>query len=203
MVDKTIPELIDVDLPLGGTEVIHLVDSDGNSRKIALSDLKTFINTDPTVVPSSVPFRGALAYRSSALSIANSTSTNITWNAEDYDTDSIWSAGAPTRLTVPTGVTKVKIISGIVFESATYTLLSLTIIKNGGLTTFADYRGQPLSRNQYTNAVGNTVGLNVVTPVLAVSSGDYFEARCIQTSGGARNIITNSWFSMEVIEATT
>ena len=196
MTGKTIPALTEVDL-LGGTEQLHLVDAEGNSRKVTLADLKTFINTDPTVVPSSVPFRGALARRTSVLSLTNAVFINITWDSALYDTDSIWSAGAPTRLTVPTGVTKIKLGGGTDLPSATYSTLSQLITKNGD--TGPDYPGFGSFRTQ----AGSTLPRNSCsTGVIPVVAGDYFEFRVGQFSGASRDLGVNSWFSMEIVEAT-
>lgn len=199
MVTKTISELTAAGT-LGGTELFVITDGDGNSRKVTLATLKTFMNTDPTVVPSSEPFRGALAYRSSVLSVANNTGVAIAWNAEDYDTDAIWSVGAPTRLTVPTGVTMVRLNCTLMFPTATYGILSASIIKNGD-TSSTSYPGQGGLRVQ-NDSVSAFVRMGGSTAVISVTGGDYFEVRAVQVSGAARDLDINSWFSMEIVEAT-
>lgn len=197
MADKTLTELTDVGT-LSGTQLLYIVDDDGNSRQVTLADLKTFINTDPSIVPSSEPFRGALVYRSSVLSIANASTTVTTWNAEDYDTDSIWSAGAPTRLTVPTGVTKVRLVTQAFLPNATYTSVVLAILKNGGANSLT----VPGLGTTRLVPGAEIIRLQCSSAVITVTAGDYFESQIFQTSGAARDLQINSWFSMEIIEAT-
>jgi hypothetical protein len=45
--------------------------------------------------------------------VADSTDVVVPWNAVVYDTDAFWSAGNPTRLTVPAGVSKVRLKGNI------------------------------------------------------------------------------------------
>ena len=180
---------------LDGTEPLAIV-QDGNTVKLTLADLAAWVKTAESITPTSLPQRGALVYRSSVLSIANNSATNISWNAEDYDTDAIWSLGAPTRLTVPTGVTKVRLGCGTFLPSATYTDVSLAISKNGG--TGLDYPGVGAARGS-TSATARQVAW---TADIAVAAGDYFEARIIQVSSAARDLQINSWFAMRIIEAT-
>lgn len=41
--------------------------------------------------------------------MGDSSDVTIPWDATVYDTDAFWSAGSPTRLTVPAGVSKVRL----------------------------------------------------------------------------------------------
>ena len=43
------------------------------------------------------------------LVLPTSTDTSIPWDATVYDTDNFWSAGNPTRFTIPSGVSKVRL----------------------------------------------------------------------------------------------
>lgn len=187
MTNKTVPQLTAGTLSADG--VMHFVDADGNSRKITLADLKTFINTDPTVVPSSEPYRGARVRRTSNLSITANTVTVVTWQAADRDTDSIWSAGAPTRLTVPTGVTKVRLSAQLRYAASASVFV--LIGKNGDTPNGA----------VRVNATGT--GLFGATDVLDVVAGDYFE--CSAFSAGSSPSVTadySTWFAMQIIEAS-
>jgi hypothetical protein len=47
-------------------------------------------------------FIGARVYRNSNQSIANITYTPVSFSTETFDTDAIWDAGSPTRLTAKT-----------------------------------------------------------------------------------------------------
>lgn len=99
-----------------------VVDASGNSRKLTMAELKTLVNTDPSIVPSNLPYRGARVRRTANLNIANSTSVSVSWQSdaapEARDTDGIWNIGSPTRLVVPTGVTKVRLQANITWANS-------------------------------------------------------------------------------------
>lgn len=200
MADKELGELgggVPVDSAnLVGSVQVYIVTADG-SRMTTLEELKTFFNTDPTVVPASEPFRGALAYRSSDVSLANSTPAQVSWNAESYDTDAIWSVGAPTRLTVPTGVTKVRLACVLSFPTNSG-VASASIIKNGdtGPSVFPGQGGTRVSSGS------TAIRVEGHTAVISVTAGDYFEVRATHTFGSAQNLLANSWFAMEIVEAS-
>jgi hypothetical protein len=61
-----------------------------------------------------LPFRGALLRRSTDFSVgATGTYVAVSWQSAAYDSDGFWDAGQPTRLTVPAGVTKVRLVGNI------------------------------------------------------------------------------------------
>jgi hypothetical protein len=94
-----------------------------------------------------------------------SSSYLVAWDAADYDTDSFWSGGSPTRLTIPSGVTKVRLAGGIHLTSDGVAMFT-TLSKNGS-TAFA---GNPIQ--WVDSALPN--GQSITSPALAVTAGDYF-----------------------------
>jgi hypothetical protein len=196
MADKELGDLTAAGT-LGGTETLYIVDVDGNSRKLALSDLKTFVNTDPSVVPSSEPWRGGRVARTSDLSISNNAATAVTWQSASIDTDTVWSSGTPTRLTVPIGVTKVHLRYGGRWAANTTGVRQIYMTKNG-----ANFAG---AGAMFMNAGSNlNHQLNVTSGVISVSAGDYFEAGAFQNSGGSLSLVAHetTWFEMEIVEAS-
>ena len=201
MADKDLTALSSVGA-LGGTELFYVVDADGNSRKLTLADLKTFINTDPTVVPSSQPWRGCRAYRTSNTT-GVTTGSAISWNASTLDTDSIWSSGAASRLTVPSGVTKVRLFWSVAYEA----LLTAGSVfarpqKNGAAFGTTEHYGSDIGRQGTTGFNDNTS--HGFSGVLSVVGGDYFELLAIFSMTGQDQIISErrTWFEMEIIEAS-
>lgn len=177
---------------MDGTELLYIVDTDGNSRKITAADLKTFINTDPSIVPSSEPFRGALVKRTGTQSISANTETSIAWQAAEYDTDSFWSAGAATRLTVPAGVTKVRLAANV-SDNGTNKESYAYIFKNG-----AAFLGGP-DHGSVGGGFNNRKNLH--SAVVNVSTGDYFELRVYYTvAATVPAAYTNLWMSIEAVE---
>lgn len=144
-----------------------------------------------------VPYKGALVHHSVNQSIATGSATALAFDTEDFDTDAIHDVVTNnSRLTVPSGVTKVVLRGGALFAAdAGSTLRSLQIRKNG-----AAISGSPLLQ---INSHGENIALSVASPVLVVSAGDYFELFARQDSGGALNVETSNftYFEMTAVEA--
>ena len=67
-------------------------------------------------------------YRSSSLT-GYTSNTQITWNAEDFDTDSMWTSGATMTVNTP-GIYLVT-FSGLFVATATLSVVAPGIVKNG------------------------------------------------------------------------
>lgn len=143
-------------------------------------------------------FRGALVYKTADQAISTGTVTDLTWNTESYDTDSIHeSVTNPERLTVPAGVTKVILRGNVEWQSNNVGSRQLTMQKGG-----AAFIGSGA-----TELVGNDATLpeqNVVSAIVTVVATNFFTLRVEQNTGANLNIIHGSgfktWFSMEIIE---
>jgi activator of 2-hydroxyglutaryl-CoA dehydratase len=127
-------------------------------------------------------FAGASVYKSAAQSIPNDTLTTVTWNSEDFDTNSFHSTATNTgRFTIPTaGKYLINAMIGWDTTGST-TTKTVTLRKNGadlfksnGLGTGSDYQSQSL---QY---------------IFSAAVNDYFEILCYQTTGAAVNILQNA-----------
>lgn len=141
-----------------------------------------------------------LAKKTSAQTISNSLSTIITLSAAEYDEDgSIWSAGNPSRLTVPTGYTKARLAASIGWAINSTGQRVTAITKNG-----SSYVGIPHLTTPANTIAGQATYVPICSPWLDVSGGDYFEMTGVQTSGGNLDCATNTdqqektWFFMEV-----
>jgi hypothetical protein len=143
------------------------------------------------------PVRGATVYRASPQSIATSFSTTLLWTHELYDTDSIHSIVTNTsRLTVPTGVSFVRVKAQVTWTLISSGELLLYIVKNG-----AAFIGQPLSSVIANGILGQSQ--SITSSILPVSSGDYFEACVAQYSGTNKDCCLDqyrSWFALEILK---
>lgn len=142
-------------------------------------------------------FHGAIAYLNAVQSIADSTNTAISFNATNYDTDSFWTGGSPTRITIPTGlgITKVRLSANLQYDNNTTGSRTIQINKNGS----GVYIGRVGMAGSAASS-GGGFSLNGSTAVISVVDGDYFELNTSQNSGGALNAqATNTWLSIEVI----
>jgi hypothetical protein len=77
-----------------------------------------------------LPFRGALLEHTSNLNISTNSYLPIPWQSLGYDTDAFWDVAQPTRLIVPKGLTRIRFIANIEWQSSPSALL-LEIRKNG------------------------------------------------------------------------
>jgi len=138
-------------------------------------------------------FRGALVKLTANKSINPATVTAIPWDASEYDTDSIWSSTNPTRLTVPSGITKVRISANITMQGGAASLIAITTQKNGAGYVGASY---------ITPAVQADTGASLISPVVSVTAGDYFEVLVYHNDTVSRDVLAyySTWFTMEIIE---
>ena len=142
------------------------------------------------IIPSGggTAFRGALTKLTADEAVA--TNIVVPWDDVTYDTDSIWSSGASSRLTVPAGVTKVKLRAAAHWAAST-AFRTAVIIKNGD--EFSDQEGLPKEQTETDRA-----GMSLSSAVLDVIAGDYFELKLI-TGTGMDAIVAKTWMSMEIV----
>lgn len=120
---------------------------------IAASDYATARNLNSTIVT-----------RAANQAISASTWTAVSWDTEVEDTVGAWVVGTPTRITVPSGFTRVRFTSYVVWANSSTGNRYQRIDKNGSTTLQLDTRGA-------LNESGNTL----VTQWFTVTAGDYFE----------------------------
>lgn len=140
--------------------------------------------------------RGGAVYNSANQSIPNNTTTILLFDSELYDTDSIHSTSTNTsRLTVPSGVTKVRLFMHSVFTANVTGYRQVSLRKNGAAVNGCSY-----STGFGNAAIETTVPL--VSNRLLVAGGDYFETAVYQNSGGALDVsgsAISTLFEMEII----
>lgn len=132
-------------------------------------------------------FVGASAYKSTNQSLSNNTNTAVTFDTENYDTDSFHSnVTNNTRFTIPSGKAGKYLITGTMsFASDTTGYREVMLYKNGAISNF-------LAKNYPVQTSGTNVNFNVVVN-LAVN--DYIEIYVIQTSGTTMNLQGTSGYS--------
>ena len=173
----------------------------GTLTEMATIDENGFSLTAGTVQNG---FRGgALVYLDANQSLTNLTWTAINFDQEDYDTDALHdNATNNSRLTVPTGITRVRLTGKVGFQSGDVLIREATFRKNG----LEAYAGRAAHRfGDGTQTTGNVTRINIQSPILTVTAGDYFELYAFQDSGGALNALGDvdgeaTWFAMELIE---
>lgn len=125
-------------------------------------------------------FSGCAVTRNSEITLSNGTPTAITFNQEIYDTDGYHSTSSNTeRLTIPTGKTGYFLwITEGSWDSNTTGQRQFIFYKNG--TRLGN--PTPVGYESLTSSSGYATLTRVY--VIALSAGDYVEARAFQNSGG-------------------
>lgn len=133
-------------------------------------------------------FSGALVKRTTTQALTAATNTVVLWDAEEYDDGGWHSTSTNTgRMTVPSGVSKVR-LSARVSRSSVTDQLVVALLKNG-----VDAIGMP-------TADTDTSGVDYVSvhsAAVNVVAGDYFEVQAY--TGVAGNIDITSWFAIEKV----
>jgi hypothetical protein len=148
------------------------------------------------------PHVGVLVYNSINQSLNNGSNTTLTWDTEAYDTGYLGvqfhdTGVNPSRITIPNGVTKIRLTGALRMNDAGATQAFVEFNKNGS--------GVIGSGSQDAQTTG-TDNLSVSSAVLIVSPGDYFEL--IAFTDGAGNTAAadsgfRTWFAMEVVETSS
>jgi hypothetical protein len=139
-----------------------------------------------------IEVRGAMVNLSSAQSIPNATPTEVEWDSEVYDTDDIHdNVVNPERLTVPAGVTKVRLYAYQEWVSDDTGDRMIYLINQATSHLVIDSRPP---------AEGNGNGI-LASPPLSVVAGNYFYICAWQNSGGALDFSSTNraYFAMEII----
>ena len=137
-----------------------------------------------------VGYRGAVVSASGSQLIAGDTHTAIIFDTVSIDTDSIFSLSHPTRLTVPPGVSVVRLIAQSGIGEGLVSFLALRI--NGT----ASY---PSTISSLDRVSFHAAFCQVTTPAISCSTGQYFETDVIfETSEDSSQSISN-WFEMQIL----
>ena len=116
-------------------------------------------------------------------SIANLTTTVITFDTVNEDNAGFWNAGSPNRLTVPAGYSGLYIVYGAIRWAANAVGVRVAIITANGSTD--------LINQGYQTPNSATIACNTsVCRAYRFSDSDYIELKGIQESGGNLNSLT-------------
>jgi len=146
-----------------------------------------FINNSGTVFGPLFTGEGARAYNSGNISVPNNASTDLTFDSERYDTNSIHSTVTNTgRLTCQTAG-KYVITGSIAWDTNTTGIRSMGVYLNN--TTWLTLANQ-------SPIAGDNTRMSVST-IYTLAAADYVTLRVYQNSGGALNVIAAGNFSPE------
>lgn len=112
-------------------------------------------------------------------SIANSTETFVSWNTTRFNDLSMWSGVAADRISIPTGVRKVRVTAGCVWDSSAVGQRRLRIVGSDG---------NAWAQSQLGASGFDAENISVTLDVAALAI-TYFRATVTQTSGGNLNLL--------------
>jgi len=105
----------------------------------------------------------------------------MSWSSVNFDTDVFWSAGNPTRLTVPGALAgQFIVVAEIQWANNATGYRELTIRKNGSVI-LANLQGPAVASGECEQ---------ILTCLLTLAAGDYIELLVNQLSGGSLNTAT-------------
>lgn len=141
--------------------------------------------------------RGAMCFLSSAIPLATGDTLAVPFSDASFDDDGWWSPLAPTRVTVPAGVSRVRIAISAGFSAQNGGNRIAYLSKNGS----ANFRGRCAQR---ISPSGGVDYLNASTGIIEVSPGDYFELLLSQNSGSSVDVLGTSagfytWIAIESV----
>lgn len=117
--------------------------------------------------------------RSTAQSCSSGVQTTISFDTEMYDLRNMWSSGAPTRLTVPSGMGGIYYIGGqLEFDPNGVGSRQALLLVNGAV----------VARQAGDNAGSGLPSRYNVSRDVALNAGDYVELAAFQNSGGTLNL---------------
>jgi hypothetical protein len=143
--------------------------------------------TGPT--GANAPTDGALVTLTAASTqtIPDATPTVVEWNLFQYDDDSFWDPLDATKLTIPAGVTRVRLSAGIRWTPDAYGVGNRKIKIRSNPAGVYDANSIWASDDRPGTDSGDAT---LVTPILEVVAGDYFEVVVEQSRGGTLDILT-------------
>lgn len=112
---------------------------------------------------------------SAGIALAHGSIVTASWDTLETDTAGMYSAGAPTRISITEAGLYVSGVSFLLSSRADYSRIYAVI----------RYNGTELSRMDWRWAAINSPGTTLVAQPIPCVVGDYFEVQALQTNAGS------------------
>lgn len=147
---------------------------------ISATSLNTNFASLKTAIENVPDHLAARVRQSSNQTIANNTTTTLSWDTTDFDTGSFYSAGTPDRLTIPSdGIYRVT--ANVAWTHNTTGIRSAYVKVNGGNDVLVDSCDPETNGATYINMTG----------IQKFNAGDYIQFSVYQTSGSGLTLATS------------
>ena len=143
-------------------------------------------------------FHGILLTLGSVQAVGNDATTALRYISVIYDTASFYTATASSRITISTGVSRVRLHGNVFFPASGIAgYCRCNIVKNS-----ANFVGMPFVAVTTLSTAAVNTSVNLATIPVSVTSGDFFEVVVRHTIGGTVSfqVIETQWFGMEVVQ---
>ena len=161
------------------------------------ADLLIFMSAESNVTDGAAIFgrgrRGVQVALSANESVAHATNALVPWDTEVYDTDGMWTSGAPNAFTVPNGIKMIRITVNLHWASNSTGYRSVTLTKNS-----VTVPGIPWDIRDASATTG--VRQNISTTI-QVSPGENIRVVVHQTSTVALDLVADdsTWVIVELL----
>lgn len=168
---------------------------DGSSTHCVASNCWVYNGTEATVsngnatnIQQVYVGKTSMACLNANQSIATSSETAVSWNTTRFNDLSMWNGGAPDRVSIPTGVRKVRVSAGAVWDSSAVGQRRLRIVGSDGHTWAQSQLGA-------SGFDAENVSVTLDVQALGIT---YFRATVTQSSGGNLDLLNKEATFLEV-----
>lgn len=144
---------------------VTLANATAGNAILASDHYNVFQNVNNLIVPPMVEVR-----RTSGLTYTSE--TDVTWQSTTYDTDSMWSSGSATRVTIGTTGLYLINVYGDIRSTSSVTGFQYILTVNGTYTLLSGH--QPVGQN----------GRYAASWVASLTAADYLQLRITVTTAG-------------------
>ena len=145
---------------------------------------------------------GAKVFNTVAQSIPDNIETAVTFGGEAYDTNSFHAGGTPTRLTMQTGNTRIRLTGQITWPPNGSSFRRIEVRKNGVNNGAIDDDMTTFFTQIYASAANASVpnlGMQFDTGIIRGVATDFFEIFVLHDAGIALSLVDEqNWFQIEV-----
>lgn len=181
-----------------GTALTQSIAVDGQTAAAANLPMNNFKHTGVADASAATEYmaygqmikRGATVYRTGSFTLADGATVDISWQAQTGDAVNSWTISYPTRLTVPSGYSKIRLTASLdeLMDAASAGHIAFYFTKNGGTT---DFLGQPTLRMIATADMRYAGGV-IMTPWIAASNPDYFVVKIKNSTGQTQTFASDA-----------
>lgn len=143
-----------------------------------------------TVAGGAGAFSGARTELTAPFPVPAGVFTAIPWNTATVDAGGFWNIGAPTKFTIPSGISVVDIFSGAA---------SIGAVAGQWILEIRDKLGNLVARSETDTPGGDAI--STATGPIQVIAGDFFEAYIFATNARPLDAVPASFFGIHALSA--